>query len=140
MAKTDHAPVKRCIDHFYSRFVRKWNPPAHAEVWLKEQADGVAPDERTIPKEQMMLPVIHGGKDGNHFKHLVATYGEEPTLRLVEEFFETTDPRVVRSDYTVGALFSLAQHLMLRRAGKPQDNRAIENADAAARATQRRKG
>lgn len=84
-------------------------------------------------------PVIHGGKDGDHFKKLLATWDEETVLGLVDEFFTTTDPRVLRSDYSVGALFTLAQHLLLRRNGHANgDMRTTENVDAAARATGRR--
>ncbi len=84
-------------------------------------------------------PHIHYGKDGKHFKELVALWGLDVVLRLIALFFSTTDPRVVRSDYKVGAFYSLAQHLILldRRHG-PKDRRTAENLDAATRATQRR--
>lgn len=141
MAKTDtaerNASVKRCIDEFYACFVRKFNPPSHADTWLREMAEKVPPARRSVPQEQMMLPIIHGGKDGAHFKKLVATYGEDETLRLVRQFFGTSDSRVLRSDYTVGALFALAQHLRLR-AFRVADPRTADNLDAAERATQRR--
>lgn len=84
-------------------------------------------------------PVIHGGKDGSHFQKLIATWGAADVEWLIKEFFRTTDPRIVRSDYTVGALFGLAQHLMLKRSGhKNVDDRTAHNLDAAARATGRR--
>ena len=81
-------------------------------------------------------PVIHGGKDGAHIQKLLATWDEETVLWLVAEFFATTDPRVLRSDYSLGALFSLAQHLLLRhQKGALTDERTAQNFDAASRAS-----
>jgi hypothetical protein len=57
---------------------------------------------------------------------------------LVGEFFTTSDPRVQRSDYRIGALYSLAQHLRLRRQ-RVVDNRTARNLDAAVRATEARR-
>lgn len=87
-------------------------------------------------------PHFRGGKDGKHFKDLLAWAGREGMLGeagLIRKFFGTSDPRVVASDYSVGAFYSLAQHVALldRRKG-PMDRRTVENTDAARRATERR--
>lgn len=112
--------VQRCIDAYFRGFVGKFNPPA-------------------TPTEQLLKPIIHGGKDGAHFKKMVATWGEPTVLALVDEFFTTTHPRVVRSDYSVGALFQCAQHLIVANTGQTlPDQRTAENVDAASRATRRR--
>lgn len=84
-------------------------------------------------------PPIRGGKDGKHFKDLLATYGRDEVFALIRKMFGTSDPRVVASDYTVGAFYSLAPHLaLLDRRNGPKDRRAAENFDAASRATQRK--
>lgn len=109
--KKTNPAIKTCIDLFHTRFKERFGFP----------------------------PVIHGGKDGSHFQKLIATWGEINTKWVIEEFFETSDPRVHRCDYTVGALFNLAQHLMLRRNGARNiDERTASNIDAAARATGRK--
>lgn len=79
------------------------------------------------------------GKDGKHFGDLLATYGRDEVIALMQKMFSTGDPRIVASDYTVGAFFSLAPHLaLLDRRNGPKDRRAAENFDAASRATQRK--
>lgn len=84
-------------------------------------------------------PLINGGKDGAHMKQMLATWGEPTVRALIREFFHTTDPRVLRSDYTIGALYGLAQHLLLRLNGRAApDTRTAENLDAATRAMQPR--
>lgn len=83
-------------------------------------------------------PRIVGGKDGKHFKDLLALWGRDEVLALLREFLTTTDPRVLRSDYTIGAFSSLAQHLRLRQAGNHIDARQATNVDAAVRATRQR--
>lgn len=85
-------------------------------------------------------PVIHGGKDGAHVRQLLSLWDEPTVTGLVRQFFETTDPRIVRSDYSLGALFSLAQYLKLsQQKGTLNDERTASNHDAAARATQKRR-
>lgn len=112
MAKTkvvDRAPVSKCIDAFHDAFVRRFG----------------------------FKPKIDGGKDGANLKRLIATWDERVVLELIEEFFTTRDPRVARSDYTIGAFYNLAQHLRLRRQ-TIQDQRTAENMDAASRASETR--
>lgn len=113
LAKTkepkDKAPVQRCIDAFFNTFVSRFG----------------------------FKPQIKGGKDGAHIKSLIATWGEQEVLDIISAFFRTTDPRVLRSDYSIGALYSLAQHVRLRGM-KIADPRTAENLDAANRATQSR--
>jgi hypothetical protein len=80
-------------------------------------------------------PHIRGGKDGTHFKELIATWGADVVIgELIPEFFRTTHPRVLRSDYSVGALYACAQHLRMVNI----DERTASNLDAARRATERR--
>lgn len=95
---------------------------------------------RDLHEKKLGIPPLEKhGRDGKHFKDLVAAYREEPTLELIRRFFDTSDPKVVASDYSVGALYRLAPHVMLldRRTG-PRDRRTAENVDAVARATRRR--
>ncbi len=119
------AAVKRCIDRFYDRFVAKWNR-------------GV--DVATTPKSQLVTPLVSGGKHGAQFKRLLAAWDEGTVLELVDTFFTTLDPQVVRSDYSYDAFFRLAQALRLAKARRqPVDDRTLQNLDAAARATGKRR-
>ena len=121
------AAVVRCIDAYYVAFVRKFNTRTIADAWLKD---------KSVPKEQVVLPMIHGAKDGALIKKMVAAWGEERVLALCEQFPSMTDARVLRSDYSIGAMFSLAQHLMLRQ-HKPADDQTARNVDAVSRAVGR---
>lgn len=106
--------VRECFDRFQIGFIRKWNRPNTAV-------------------EQQMRPMFRGGKDGKHFKNMIATWGKDTTLSLIDEFFESTSPRVVKSDYSVGALFICAQQLLIERQ-RIVDPRTAANVDAAHRA------
>ncbi len=79
-------------------------------------------------------PRIRGGKDGKHFKELIATWGRDDVLELVRVFFTTTDPRVTRCDYSVGALYALAQGLMIDMRGGRLDATTAHILDAVSRA------
>jgi hypothetical protein len=83
-------------------------------------------------------PAIHRGKDGRRIQTLLGTWGEATVTALVAQFLATTDPRVAQSDYSIGALCSLAQHLRLRP--HRLDRRTAQNLDAAARASSPRPG
>lgn len=115
-----------------------------------EPMPSVKPEPSTVTKCRSLFRELHEqklgikpfekfGRDGKHFKDLAASYGEEQVLELIRRFFDTSDPKVVASDYSVAALYRLAQHVMLldRRSG-PRDRRTAENVDAVARATRRR--
>lgn len=78
-------------------------------------------------------PRISGGKDGAHFKELIQLWGEPEVLRLLEHFFVTRDPRVLRSDYSVGAFYVLAQRLRIA-SGDGADGRLLDNREALRRA------
>ena len=111
MAKTKAATnpaIRACIDAFHDGFVRRFG----------------------------FKPVINGGKDATLLKKLIATWGEAEVLALIGRFFETTEPRVIRSDYSVGAFAACAQSLKI---GKRPDARTSDNLDAAARAMGRDK-
>lgn len=86
------------------------------------------------------MPPIHpsAAKDGALFKKLAASLGgQDATTALIARFFASTHPRVVRSNYTVGEFFSLAQGLLIEDR-QPRDERTNSNIDAATRATRRR--
>lgn len=84
-------------------------------------------------------PLINGGKDGTLLNKLIATWGEGVVIdELIPEFFASTHPRVLRSDYSIGALFYCAQHLRVGAAVAVSDERTATNLDAARRATRRR--
>jgi len=76
-------------------------------------------------------PVIHGGKDNALVEKLIVAWGEDEVLSLIPKFFTTTDPRIRRSDYTIGSFVTLAQRL---RIGPTPDPRTAETLDAAAQA------
>lgn len=123
--------VKRCIDAFYDAFVRRFNPPDVAERFLA--------DRTSVPRAQMTLPNIAGGKDAGLMKALLGSYQEDGVLRLIDLYFVDCmlDGRVVRSDQTVGALYALAAYLVTRQ-HVPQGQRTTDNLDAASRATRRK--
>lgn len=127
--ETDPA-IARCVAAFYAAFVRRYNPPAMAEAWL-----ATTPKTRPFPKEQMVLPMIAGGKDANLFKKMLDAWGETTVLRLIEEFFEAsrTDPRIIRANPDVGGFYFNAQYLLTRNQ-RVTDRRTAENLDAAVRA------
>ncbi len=78
-------------------------------------------------------PVIVGGRDGKLAKELCKIWGLTIILDLLVEFFETTDPQVVQSQYRFVDFYRLAQHLRL--GGNRTDRTTVANADAVARAT-----
>lgn len=127
--------AKRCLDHFYEQYVRNFNPPDKAEQWLRD---------RSVPKPQMVLPLLAGAKDMVLLGKLVAGWDEETVRDVVDEFFRAYaehDPRVERSNMTVGAFYDLAQYVMLRRGrhnGRPADDRTAHNVAAVRRATMRK--
>lgn len=82
-------------------------------------------------------PKRNYGRDRKELGELERLWGETEVLDLLQLFFVTTDPKIVRCDYTVTAFCALAQHLKLN-ARRPQDERTIANLDAAARAMGRR--
>lgn len=116
--------VQSCIDRFYNLFVKKFN-------------HGV--DIATAPKGSLATPIIKGGKHGKQFKELLATWDQATVEAVIDLFFYTKDPMIVRSDYTLDFFFMKAQYLRLaivRR--RPQmDDRQMSNIDAARRATGR---
>lgn len=131
--ETDPA-IARCVNAFYAAFVRRYNPAEMAEAWL-----AATKTTRPFPKEQMVLPLISGGKDASLFKKMLAAWGEATVMRLIEEFFEAsvTDPRVVRANPDVGGLFLNAQYLLTRRM-RIVDAKTAANWDAAKRAMEPR--
>lgn len=82
-------------------------------------------------------PKIAYGKERKLLQGLIAPWGESDVLALVDEFFATTDPKIVRSDYTLTAFAYHAQHLKLH--GHRTDDRTADNIDAATRAMGKRR-
>ena len=130
--------VKECIDAFYAAYVRRMNPRT-AEAWLEEMRAGVPVAKRSVPQSKMLLPRIQGAKDGALVRKMLADWGKERVLELIGTFFGAafTSRDVVRSNLDIGALFSVAPRLLVRK-HLPQDERTRENIDAAMRATGRR--
>lgn len=135
-APASSGAVQRCLDAYYDSFVWRFNPEDIARRWLDEKRSGIAPARRSVPQDQVTLPLINGGKDGALAKKLVQAYGEARALRLFAEFVWLEHPRVVRSDYSIGALFALAPTLVVDEAGR-LDERTASNLDAGRRATGR---
>jgi hypothetical protein len=118
--------VKSCIDRFYNRFVAKFNP-------------GV--DVTGLPKEQLVRPIVKGGKHGKQFKELIAQWGQPAVEEVIDRFFATTDPVITRSDYSYDYFLLKAQYLRLAgvRNTRQLDDRQLHNMEAAARATGRKR-
>lgn len=79
-------------------------------------------------------PKISGGKDGKLVKDMVSTWGEEDVLLLVDQFFSSRDARVLRCDYSIGALSSLAQGIMIDITAGRVDATSAQIEDAVSRA------
>ena len=129
--------VKRCIDAFYDAFVRRHNQQASAESWIAEKRAKVPVAERSVRQADMTLPLINGAKDGALMKKLLAAYGEDRVLSLIEDFFGRGYATwgVGNSSQDVGAFFSAAPRLLVRNAApRQQPRRTQNNLDAAARA------
>lgn len=119
--------IAECIDAYFKSFLYRFNPQDIADAYLR--------DRKSVPADEVMTPIIHGAKDGAHIKKMIATWGVTRTLKLCREFCYMTNPRVLRSDYSIGAMFSLAQYLLID-AGRP-DERTAHNIHEAARASGR---
>ena len=79
-------------------------------------------------------PRISGGKDGNLVKSLVESWGEDEVTALVRYFMRTPNPRVTRSDYSIGALHAMAQGLMIDVRNQRPDEVSARIMDAVERA------
>jgi hypothetical protein len=103
--------IKRLIDAFHQRHITRHGiPPMRPEY----------------------------GRFAKEVKGLLASATEYELLELMDDFFSTRDPRVMRSDYKPMDFVFLAQHLRLKRNGhKRLDDRVVRDMDAAARATGR---
>lgn len=132
-------PVQRCIRTFYAAYVRRHNPLT-ADQWLDEMNRHVPVDQRTTPKESMILPMIHGGKDGALVKKMLNTWGEARVLQVIEDFFGEayTMFGVINSNQDIGALFTVAPKIMLRERAIMPSRKTANNLEAAARAMGRR--
>ena len=123
--ETDGA-VARLFEVYREEFRRKWNR--------------FAPDGTLVPPE--VTPMIQYGRDGKHLKDMKDAWGEEAVAQVIRDFFASTDPQVVRSDYKIAIVFREAQRLRLNahgRNGHARDQRTVENMDAAARAARNRR-
>jgi len=87
--QTDPA-VKRLIDYYFNRFTEKFGTK----------------------------PVIEGGKDGAIFKKLLSFKTEDELRKLLDAFFESTDPFITNSSYTVGVFKSQINKLVTSQGRK----------------------
>jgi hypothetical protein len=131
--------VQRCIKSFYAAYVRRHNPLT-AEQWLAEMDAHVPLDKRTTPQASMILPMIKGGKDGALVKKMLATWGEERVLKIIDAFFGEayTMFGVINSNQDIGALFMVAPKILVRDHAVMPSRKTASNLEAAARAMGRR--
>lgn len=101
------ADVTRWMDHYRAQHQQKWGSE----------------------------PVIYWGKNGKQAKGLIEAIGLEAALQVVDDFFRSTDPRITRTDYSVGAVVTNAQYL--RVSGKQPDHRLQASAAMIRRVTGR---
>lgn len=85
-------------------------------------------------------PLIYGniGRNRAILKRLVEQLGEDTVVTvLIPEFFTSTDPQVVRLQYTVPDLERVAQRLLINRNGRERKlhPRTAENLAEAKKAT-----
>ena len=148
MAKQEKATdpaISRCIGAFYRTFVRRNNPASHAEAWLAGHGEPGwlkrVREAPPVPRTQMVLPMISGGKEASLMKRMIESWGEETVIRLIELFFALTrpggDPRIIRTSWDITCLYINAQYL-LTRGERVLDQRTAENLSAAQRATEKR--
>lgn len=57
-------------------------------------------------------PHINGGKDGGLMKKVASTYGEARAKELLDVFFESRDPFIQQSGYTIGVFYSQINKLL----------------------------
>lgn len=76
-------------------------------------------------------PLIQHGKDQKLLAQLIAAYGEPKVLILTQQFFASTDPKIVTSNYMISTFYANAQRLVI---GPRPDRQTAENIDAVARA------
>jgi hypothetical protein len=76
------------------------------------------------------------GRFAKELKAMLVSADANELVTLMDDFFSTRDPRVVRSDYKPMDFVYLAQHLRLRRNGrKDYDERTQRDVHAAMRAS-----
>jgi len=135
-AETDGA-VQRLFEVYRTAFRRRWNACAMHRLLGCRQCTDI--EWRILDAEHEVTPLIHYGRDGKLLKDLKDAWGEDEVARLIHDFFTSSDPQVVRSDYKIQVLFQLAQRLRLNaRQGHRPDTRTTENIDAATSAMRRR--
>jgi hypothetical protein len=81
-------------------------------------------------------PQIVRGRDGTLLKAMLATWGEQTVLQLIDEFVSSDDRWIQQRGWTIAGLRDVAQRLLLKQA--ETDSLTESNRDAAWRATQRR--
>lgn len=91
-----------------------------------------------VQKTGVQPLVKYTGQDARQMKTLVDSVGVDRVLELLVQFFSGVDPWALRSGWTIGAFYTVAQRLHAQR-GRVIDQRTAENMDAAMRATQRRR-
>lgn len=131
---SEKSAVTNVMNAFYNAHVRCFNPEDVAEKWLATSSKDRPPKSHVV-----RTPKIEGGKDGNLIKKMVAAWGEEQTIAIIERFFvewRKHNPRVIRLNPDIGSIYSVAPWLqVLPETGHAADPRTNKNVDAALRAT-----
>jgi hypothetical protein len=104
--------VKRLVDAFHAKHVER---------------HGVAP----------LRPDY--GRFAKEVKAMLDSATEAELVGLIDDFFVSRDPRVLRTDYLPMDFVRIAQYLRLQRNGRRRhDERTLRDLDAATRATGKR--
>lgn len=78
LQKSQNSPTKQFIDHWYQRYLAKFNKPYF----------------------------VQGGKDGSLVKKIVEAFGLDTAKILAEKFFDSEDSFIKNSGYTIGVFNS----------------------------------
>ncbi len=65
-------------------------------------------------------PSVNYAKDGALIKSLLSTYGEEKLKGLIDVFFESDDPFIKRSGYSVGVFKTVINKLLINNKNTPK--------------------
>lgn len=77
------------------------------------------------------------GRLGKDFKTMLTSWSVDELKAVIQLFFRTKDPQVMRSDYSPAAFLRLAQHLRVRSVEPSRDDRTLRDAEAIQQVTRR---
>lgn len=124
-----HAEV---IDHHFRRYIEMFTPPGtHREEFLTLPPR--SPRRRELIDSGMIIQPPNGPKEGTLVKGLLRTYGVDRTLWLIDQMFDSHDPRVKRGDYTLGWLKVIAPHIISSHSGATQGSDRLSGNISAAK-------